>query len=189
MWLCGSFCPILSTVARTVYIPLRKYLFACLLIFRIVERQQIQPQRLRACGIFSIVLYSFRVSFFYMLKVKTCLFCGVFVLCEHLLHKVATVCAPLLSWVVVFKKIFCHFVVFCGDVVGDALLCGCSISNSQPMPPYIKNVLVSSVRPRRVIRSIKRLQKSIFCPIYSQKSERAGVFSGCLLFHFAIHKI
>ena len=70
VWLCGSFCLILSTVARTVYIPLRKYLFVCLLIFRIVEPQQIQPQHLRACGIFSIVLYSFRVSFFYMLKVK-----------------------------------------------------------------------------------------------------------------------
>ena len=70
MWLCGSFCLILSTVARTVYTTLRKYLFVCLLIFRIVEPQQIQPQHLRACGIFSIVLYIFRVSFFYMLKVK-----------------------------------------------------------------------------------------------------------------------
>lgn len=112
MWLCGSFCLILSTVARTVYIPLRKYLFACLLIFRIVERQQIQPQHLRACGIFSIVPYSFRVSFFYMLKVKTCLFCGVFVLCEHLLHKVATVCAPLLSIIIFLVKFARHFVVF-----------------------------------------------------------------------------
>jgi hypothetical protein len=58
-----------------------------------------------------------------------------------------------------------HFVVFCGDFVGDALDCVCPISNSQPAPRNVENVLVSSIRPRCVIYTVKRFQEIILATV------------------------
>ena len=135
---------------------------------------------------FPLVLFFHFVLVLKYKNVKTRLFYSLcaLVLLYHFFYEFATKCAPLLSWVVALVKIFCHFVVFCGDFVGDALACVCPISNSQPAPRNIKNVLVSSIRPRCIIYTVKRFQEVILATVNTQKPKLAGVFFCRLFCHF-----